>query len=76
MSRHTIAWLVPLVMFGTAKAAADTFSGWRYRAPPDYTTETSTDHVALTKLDGATFCSIASRFTRSVVSTRSIVWHG
>ncbi len=59
MSRHAIPWLVSFVLAGTTSAQADSFAGWRYAAPPGYTTETSADHVALTKTSGDTFCSIA-----------------
>jgi len=59
MSRHAIPWLVSFVLLGPTHAEADTFAGWRYAAPPGYTTETAADHVAMTKASSDRFCSIA-----------------
>lgn len=59
MSRILLALLVPALVLGSTRAAADTFGGWRYTAPPGYTTKTHQDHVALTQVKDSTFCSIA-----------------
>jgi hypothetical protein len=58
MSRQSMLLVVSIILAGTS-ARADTFGGWRYTAPPGYTVEVNTDHVALTRTSGSTFCSIA-----------------
>lgn len=67
-----------LVLVGSA-AHADTFGGWQYTAPPGYTTQVNTDHVALTKITGSTFCSIALFEARTldgpVRAERAFEWH-
>jgi hypothetical protein len=83
MLRHGIPTLATLlgsfVLLGTTNSAAETFAGWRYMAPPGYTVESSNDHVALTKVTDATFCSISIFEPRALVSParveQALEWH-
>jgi hypothetical protein len=69
--------LASVVLLGTT-ARADTFGGWQYTAPPGYAVEINPDHVALTKVTGATFCSIAVFEARAldkpVLAERAFEW--
>jgi hypothetical protein len=67
-----------VILLGTT-ASADTFGGWHYTAPPGYAVEVNDDHVALTKVRGSTFCSIAVFEARAldgpVRAARAFEWH-
>jgi len=69
--------LASLVLVGTS-ARADTFGGWKYTPPPGYAVEVTPDHVALTKVTGTTFCSIAVFEARAldgpVLAERAFEW--
>jgi len=69
--------LASVVLLATS-ARADTFGGWKYTAPPGYAVDINADHVALTKVTGPTFCSIAVFEARAldgkVLAERAFEW--
>ena len=67
MSRLSL--LLASVMLFATSAHADTFGGWQYTPPPGYAVDTTADHVALTKVTGSTFCSIALFEARALDDT-------
>jgi len=70
--------LLATVILVGGSAHADTFGGWKYAAPPGYEVTVHPDHVALTKVTGPTFCSIAvfeaSALDGPVLAARAFEW--
>ena len=79
MSRLSAPLLASVMLLSGNPAHADTFGGWQYTAPPGYAVQVTADHVALTKLTGSTFCSIAvfeaRALDRPVLTERAFEWN-